>query len=115
MNPDTQPLRTPKGKISKARKRRVDEVQKLDLVQMKRDGFFESPLGTGWYAPAGPITDSTACYASLRLEPDVRVIGIFVSRDCSITDWDLDYYIALTPTPCPLRIPPNVNGHFARS
>ena len=101
---DLQAPKTPVGRAVKRRKLRVDEVVKLDLTDLRRAGFFELPLmKTPWMqksrTPNGH-TVSTVGYALLRLEANAGIVGIFAPKDDSPTDWDLQYFVGLTPNPC---------------
>ena len=105
MSTDVQTPTTPVGRSVKRRKLRVDEVVKLDLAELRRAGFFKLPrMKTPWMqetrTPNGHIVSTG--FALLRLESNAGIVGIFAPQDDSSTDWDLQYFIGLTPTSCGL-------------
>ena len=102
MSTDVQAPKTPVGRAVKRRKLRVDEVVKLDLADLRRAGFFKQPLNTPWAQHSGPPTASSVCYVLSYFEANAGLVGICAPQDDSLAVWNVQYYIGLTPTPCPL-------------
>ena len=99
---DLQAPKTPVGRAVKRRKLRVDEVVKLDLADLLKAGFFKQSLNTPWAQHSGPPTVSSVCYVLSYFEAHAGIVGIFAPQDDSLAVWNVQYYIGLTPTPCPL-------------
>ena len=100
---DLQTPTTPVGRAVKRRKLRVDEVVKLDLADLRRAGFFkQSLMKTPWMQKTRTPNGHTVGYVLMRLEPDAGEVAIFAPQDESLEVWDLQNYIGLTTTPCPL-------------
>ncbi len=88
------------GRAVKVRKTCVDEVESLDVVDMRRAGFFDSPLGDLWIGRSrvrGSVVDSEVGYAMLSRELDSARIGIFSAWPPE-DDFQLDHTISLTTT-----------------